>query len=183
MLSSLTLQSQTLVSSSLNNVYEDQLAQLQIEFADVFPNKLPKGLPLDRGITHGINLVSDAKPLSKPTYHLSVNEAHEVERQLAKLVQQGFIQPSRSQWASPVLLVKKKDGLMRMCIDYQGLNAVTIKNKYSLPLIDELFDQLNGANYFTKLDLRSGYHQVRIEPKDVLQKWCFVLALVIKNFL
>ena len=105
--------------------------------------------------------------MSKPAYRLSVNEAHEVERQLADLVQQGFIQPSRLQWASPVLLVKKKDGSMRMCIDYRGLNAATIKNKYPLPLIDELFDQLNGAKYFSKLDLRSGYHQVRIEPSDV----------------
>ena len=78
--------------------------------------------------------------------------------QLGELVQQGFIQPSRSQWASPVLLVKKKDGLIRMCIDYRGLNIVTIKNKYPLPLIDELFDQLNGAKYFTKLDLQSGYY-------------------------
>ena len=102
---------------------------------------------------HGIDLVLCAKPLSKLAYCLSVNEAHEVEQQLRELVQQGFIQPSCSQWASPVLLVKKKDGSMCMCIDYCGLNAVTNKNKYLLPLIDELFDQLNGAKYFTKLDL------------------------------
>ena len=87
MLSSLTLQSQTLVSSSHNNVYEDQLAQLQIEFADVFPNELPKGLPPNRGITHGIDLVLGAKPLGKLAYRLSVNKAHEVERQLGELVQ------------------------------------------------------------------------------------------------
>ena len=79
MLSSLTFQSQTFVSSLYHNVYEDQLAQLRIEFADVFPNELPKGLPPDRGIMHGINLVPSAKPLSKLAYHLSVNEAHEVE--------------------------------------------------------------------------------------------------------
>ena len=91
--------------------------------------------------------------MSKPAYHLGVNEAHEVEQQLRKLVHQGFIKPSRSQWASPVLLVKKKDGSMHMCIDYRGLNAFTINNKYPLPLIDEVFDQLNGARYFTKLDL------------------------------
>ena len=110
-------------------------------------------IPPDCGITHGIDLVPGAKALSKPAYRLSVNEAHEVERQLGELVRQGFIQPSRSQWASLVLLVRKKDGLMRMCINYRGLNAVTIKNKYLLSLIDELFDQLNGAKYFTKLDL------------------------------
>ena len=128
MLSSLSLQSPTFVSSSHHNVYEDQLAQLQIEFIDVFPNNLPKGLPPDRGITHGIDLVPGAKPLSKPAYCLSVNEAHEVERQLGESIHQGFIQPSHSQWASSALLVKKKDGWMRMCIDYRGLNAVTIKN-------------------------------------------------------
>ena len=91
--------------------------------------------------------------MSKPAYCLNVNEAHEVERQLGELVEQGFIQLSCLQWASPVLLVKKKDGSMRMCINYRGLNAVIIKNKYPLPLIDELFDQLNGAKYFTKLDI------------------------------
>ena len=153
MLSSLTLQSPTSVSSSHHNVYEDQLAQLRIEFEDVFPKELPKGLPPDRGITHDIELLQGAKPMSKPAYRLSVNEAHEVEQQLGKLVQQRSIQPSRSQWASLVLLVKKKDGTMPMCINYRGLNAVTIKNKYPLPLINELFDQLNGAKYFTKLDL------------------------------
>ena len=94
---------------------------------------------------HGIDLVLGAKPLSKPTYCLNVKEAHEVERKLGELVQQGFIQPSCSQWASLILLVKKKDGLMCMCIDYRGLNVVTIKNEYPLPLIDELLDQLNGA--------------------------------------
>ena len=91
MLSSLTLQSPTSVSSSHHNVYEDQLAQLQIEFDDVFPKELPKGLPPDHGITHGIDLIPGAKPVSKATYCLSVNKAHEVERQLGELVQHSFI--------------------------------------------------------------------------------------------
>ena len=160
MLSSLTLQSPTSVSSSYHNVYEDQLAQLRIEFDDEFPKELPKGLPPDCGIMHGIDLIPSAKPMSKLAYCLSVNEAHEVEQQLGELVQQGFIQPSHSQWASPVLLVKKKDGFMRMFVDYCGLNGITIKNKYPLPQVDELFDQLKGARYFSKIDLRSGYHRV-----------------------
>ena len=90
-----------------------------------------------------------------------------MERQLEDYVQRGFIRPSSSPWASPILLVKKKDGSMRMCVDYRGVNAITIKNKYPLPRVDELFDQLNGARYFSKIDLRSGYHPVRIQPQDV----------------
>ena len=90
-----------------------------------------------------------------------------MERQLEDYVQRGFIRPSSSPWASPILLVKKKDGFMRMCVDYRGVNAITIKNKYPLPRVDELFDQLNGARYFSKIDLRSGYHPVRIQPQDV----------------
>ena len=86
---------------------------------------------------------------------------------MADYISRGFIKPSSSPWASPILLVKKKDGTMRMCVDYRALNAVTIKNKYPLPRVDELFDQLLGASYFTKIDLRSGYHQVRICLADI----------------
>ena len=127
------------------------------------PDDLPPGLPPERTITHGIDLNPGSKPVSRPSYRLSVSEASEVERQLADYLQRGFIRPSNSPWASPILLVKKKDGSMRMCVDYRGLNALTIKNKYPpLPRIDEFFDQLHGSCYFTKIDLRSGYHQLRI---------------------
>ena len=81
----------------------------------------------------------------------------------------GFVRPSVSPWGAPVLFVKKKDGSMRMCIDYRRLNQVTIKNKYPLPRIDELFDQLQGASYFSKIDLRSGYHQLRVRESDVMK--------------
>ncbi|MCO5567952.1 hypothetical protein L7F22_021648 [Adiantum nelumboides] len=107
------------------------------------------------------------KPISKPPYRLSHTEAIEVEKQSADYVNRGYIKPSSSPWASPILLVKKKDGTMRMCVDYRGLNSVTIKNKYPLPRVDELFDQLQGACYFMKIDLRSGYHQVRIRSADI----------------
>ena len=120
-----------------------------------------------RQVQHGIDVVQGSKPVSKPPYRLSAAEASEVERQLTDYLKRGFIQPKCSPWASPILLVKKKDGSMRLCVDYRGLNALTIKNKYPLPRIDELFDQLNGAWYFTKIDLRSGYHQVRIRTQDV----------------
>lgn len=117
---------------------------------------------------HDIELIDGCKPVSRPPYRLSASEASEVEKQLADYVQRGFIRPSTSPWASPILLVKKKDGSMCMCIDYRGLNALTIKNKYPLPRIDELFDQLHGARYFNKIDLRSGYHQqVRVCPRNI----------------
>ena len=137
------------------------------EYEDVFTSDLPIGLPPTRAITHGIDVMPGSKPISKPPYRMSAREASEVEKQLGEYIQRGFIRPSISPWASPILLVKKKDGSMRMCIDYRGLNAVTIKNKYPLPRIDELFDQLQGARYFTKIDLRSGYHQVLIRSEDV----------------
>ena len=137
------------------------------EFRDVFPDDLPDGLPPSREVDHPIEVILGSKPISKPAYRLSHSEAQEVKRQLADYVRKGFIRPSSSPWASPILLVKKKDGSMRMCIDYRSLNQITIKNKYPMPRIDELFDQLKGAKYFSKIDLRTGYHQVRIREQDV----------------
>ena len=114
-----------------------------------------------------IDLLSGTTPISKAPYRMAPTELQELKIQLKELLEKGFIRPSVSPWGAPVLFVKKKDGTRRLCIDYRLLNQVTIKNKYLLPLIDKLFDQLNGAKYFTKLDLRSGYHQVWIEPSDV----------------
>ncbi|XP_019059144.1 PREDICTED: uncharacterized protein LOC109117062 [Tarenaya hassleriana] len=91
----------------------------------------------------------------------------ELKNQLVELIGKGFIRPSTSSWGAPVLFVKKKDGSMRLCIDYRGLNQVTIKNKYPLPIIDELYDQLQGASWFSKIDLRSGYHQIRVLDDDI----------------
>ena len=94
-------------------------------------------------------------------------ELRELKEQLKDLLEKGFIRPSMSPWGAPVLFVHKKDGSLRMCIDYRQLNKVTIKNKYPLPRIDDLFDQLQGAKCFSKIDLRSGYHQVRVKEKDI----------------
>ncbi|KAI3779464.1 hypothetical protein L2E82_09184 [Cichorium intybus] len=91
----------------------------------------------------------------------------ELRKQLEELLDRGFIRPSTSPWGAPILFVKKKDGSMRMCIDYRELNKITVKNKYPLPRIDDLFDQLQGASYFSKIDLRSGYHQLKIRESDV----------------
>ena len=135
------------------------------EFLDVFPEELP-GLPPHKEIEFCINVVSDTAPISMPPYRMAPAELRELKEQLQELLDKGFIRPSTSPWGAPVLLVKKKDGTLRLCIDYRELNKVTVKNKYPLPRIDDLFDQLQGEQYFSKIDLRSGYHQLRIREAD-----------------
>jgi len=136
------------------------------EFSDVFPEDLP-GLPLIREIDFGIDLAPDTLPISIPPYRMAPAELKELKQQLQDLLNKSFIRPSISPWGAPVLFVKKKDGSLRMCIDYRQLNKVTIRNKYPLPRIEDLFDQLQGAVHFSKIDLRSGYHQLRIREEDV----------------
>ena len=136
------------------------------DFKGVFPEKLDS-LPPEREIEFSIDLVPDTMPLSKAPYRMAPAELKELKMQLQDLLDSGFIRPSSSPWGSPVLFVKKKDGALRMCIDYRGLNQVTIKNKYPLPRIDELFDQLQGSTVFSKLDLRQGYYQLRIKESDI----------------
>ena len=98
---------------------------------------------------------------------MAPTELKELKEQLKDHLDKGFIRPSISPWGAPVLFVKKKDGSLRMCIDYRQLNKVTIKNKYPIPRIDDLFDQLQGASHFSKIDLRSGYHQLRVRDSDI----------------
>ena len=126
------------------------------EYPDVFPEELP-GMPPDRDIEFVIDLVPGTAPIAKRPYRMAATELAELKKQLEELQRIGFIRPSSSPWGAPVLFVKKKDGSMRLCVDYRALNEVTIKNKYPLPRIDDLFDQLKGAKYFSKIDLRSGY--------------------------
>ena len=137
------------------------------EFKDVFPADLPKQMPPDRGYPHRIELEPGHEPPHKSPYRLSPLELEELKKQLQDLIEHEFIQPSTSPYGAPILFVKKKDGSLRMCVDYRMLNKITIKNKHPLPRIDELLDQLTGARYFTKLDLRSGYYQVPIAPGDI----------------
>jgi hypothetical protein len=136
-------------------------------FKDVFPEDLPPGLPPSREVDFRIELTPGSTPPSRPTFRLSTPELAELKKQLADLVAHGFIQPSKSPFGAPILFVKKKDGAMRMCVDYRALNNITIKNAYPLPRVDELFDRLQGARFFSKIDLRSGYHQIRISPEDI----------------
>ncbi|WVZ49811.1 hypothetical protein U9M48_001137 [Paspalum notatum var. saurae] len=136
------------------------------EYPDVFPEELP-GLPPVRAIEFAIDLIPGTAPIAKAPYRMSGKEYDELKKQLDELLEKGFIRDSVSPWGAPVLFVKKKDGTMRMCIDYRDLNAVTIKNKYPLPRIDDLLDRLKGAKHFSKIDLRSGYHQMRIRESDI----------------
>jgi hypothetical protein len=100
---------------------------------------------------------------------MAATELAELKKQLSELEQKGYVRPTSSPWGAPVLFVKKKDRSMRLCVDYRALNEVTIKNKYHLPMIDDLFDQLKGAKYFSKIDLRSGYYQLKIQWEDMLK--------------
>ncbi|KAJ0431848.1 putative nucleotidyltransferase, Ribonuclease H [Helianthus annuus] len=136
------------------------------EYPEVFPEELP-GLPPDRQVEFRIDIIPGAAPIARAPYRLAPMEMKELRTQLDELLTKGFIRPSSSPWGAPVLFVKKKDGSMRLCIDYRELNKVTIKNRYPLPRIDDLFDQLQGASYFSKIDLRSGYHQLRVRDEDV----------------
>ncbi|CAL2257385.1 unnamed protein product [Prunus armeniaca] len=136
------------------------------EFSDVFPEDLP-GPPPHRQIEFTVELVPGTNPISQAPYRMAPAELRELKTQLQELVDKGFIRPSFSPWGAPMLFVKKKDGTMRLCIDYRQLNKVTVRNKYPLPRIDDLFDQLKGAKVFSKIDLRSGYHQLRIREEDV----------------
>jgi hypothetical protein len=136
------------------------------EYPDVFPDDLP-GMPPDRDIEFIIELQPGTAPISKRPYRMPPNELAELKIQLQDLLDKGFIRPSASSWGCPALFVKKKDNSLRLCVDYRPLNAVTIKNKYPLPRINILFDQLAGAKVFSKIDLRSGYHQIKIKPCDI----------------
>nr|GEU33817.1 putative reverse transcriptase domain-containing protein [Tanacetum cinerariifolium] len=128
----------------------------------VFPNDLSRLLPIRE-----IELIPGATPIAKSLYRLAPSELEKLPGQLKELQDKGFIRPSSSPWGAPVLFVKKKDGSFRMCIVYRELNKLTVKNRNSLPRIDDLFDQLQGSQFFSKLDLRSGYHQLRVHEDDI----------------
>ncbi|GKD74790.1 putative reverse transcriptase domain-containing protein, partial [Tanacetum coccineum] len=147
---------------------EKKLDDIQVvrDFPELFPDDL-SGLSPVREIEFRIDLILGVSPVVKSPYRLALSEMLELSNQLKELQEKGFIRPSHSLWGAPVLFVKKKDGAMRMCIDYRELNKLTIKNRYPLPRIDDLFDQLQGACCFSKIDLRSRYHQLRVREEDI----------------
>ncbi|CAI5467291.1 unnamed protein product [Closterium sp. Yama58-4] len=143
-----------------------EVSALLAEFADVFPDKLPPGLPPSRAVDHRIELEPGSRPVAKPQWRLSPAETEEMTQQVRHFLAQGFTQPSRSPWAAPILFAPKKDGGLRMCIDYRALNAATVKNRFPVPRVEDLLDAVQGARVFSKIDLRSGYHQIRVVPED-----------------
>jgi hypothetical protein len=147
-------------------ILEIQDIPVVCEFPDIFPEDLP-GLPPERDVEFVIELKPGTTPISRRSYRMPPNELAELKTQVQDLLEKGFIRPSSSPWGCPAIFVKKKDQTLRMCMDYRPLNEVTIKNKYPLPRIDILFDQHTGARVFSKIDLRSGYHQIRIRPEDI----------------
>jgi hypothetical protein len=136
------------------------------EFAYVFPEELP-GMPLDREIEFVVELVPGTTPIFKGPYRMVTNQLAELKEQLQELLDKGYVRPSASPWGAPIIFVPKTDGTQTMCVDYRSLNEVTIKNKYPLSRIDDLFDQLKGACVFSKIDLRSGYHQLKIRASNI----------------
>ena len=136
------------------------------EFPDVFPEEL-SSLPPEREVDLSIEVVQGTTPISKAPYHMAPTELKELKTQLQELLDKGFVQPSVSPWGAPVLVVKKKDGTLRMCIDYRQINKVTVKNKYMFPRTEALFDQLKEVSVFSKIDLRSRYYQLRVKDVDV----------------
>jgi len=154
----------TTVNQMTDEVREEN--QVVDDFPDVFPDEL-LGMPPDRDIEFLIELLPGTAPIAKRPYRMGVNELEELKKQIKELLEKDFIRPSSSPWGAPVIFVDKKDGTRRMCVDYQSLNEVTIKNKYPLPRIDDLFDHLKGACVFSKIDFRSSYHQLKIRASDV----------------
>ena len=136
------------------------------------PKNLPNELLPRREVDHKIEVKPRTEPPSKALYRLSQKELEELKSQFDKLLAKGYIRQSKSPYGAPVLFVDKKDGELRLCVDYRALNKVTVKNSYPLPQIDDLFDRLAGAKYFSRIDLRSGYHQIRTRKGDEEKTAC-----------
>ncbi|GJS20747.1 putative nucleotidyltransferase, ribonuclease H [Tanacetum coccineum] len=154
-----------LMSAKASDKIQEEIVVVR-DFLEVFPDDLSR-LPPIREIEFQIELILGATPVAKSSYRLAPSELEEFPGQLKELQDKGFIRPSSSPWGAPVLFVMKKDGSFRMCIDYRELNKLTVKNRYPLPRIDDLFDQLQGSQFFSKIDLRSGYHQLRVHEDDI----------------
>ena len=154
------------ISASTIQQLDDIPNWIRKDYGTVLREELPPQMPPTRSVDHQIPLKPDMSPPFKGIFRLSQLELRELKRQLDQLLKDGKIKPSTSPYGAPVLFVKKKDGKLRMCIDYRALNSQTIQNRYALPRIDELFDRLHGAKVFSKLDLTSGYYQIAINPKD-----------------
>ena len=148
------------------NSFQSASRDVLKRYQDVMLEDLPNKLPPMREVDHKIKVKPGTEPPSKAPYRLSQKELEELKSQLDELLAKGYIRQSKSPYGAPVLFVDKKDGKLRLCVDYRALNKVTVKNSYPLPRIDDLFDRLAGAKYFSRIDLHSGYHQIRIAQGD-----------------
>ena len=156
---SLPIEKSVSTSTPLNKLVND--------FIDIFPSDLPPGLPPQRDLEHHIELISHARIPPHRTYRLSPKETDELKSQLDTYLKAGHIRPANSPFGAGILFAKKKDGGFRLCIDYRALNKITVKDVYPLPRIDDCLDRLSSASIFTRLNLRSGYHQIRLHPSDI----------------
>jgi hypothetical protein len=154
--------------AKLNQLNASQGSKVPVvnEFPDVFPKELP-GMPPDQDIEFVIELRPGTVAIYKTPFRMTTPELAELQEHIRELLEKGFIRPSSSTWGAPVIFIPKKDGTQRLCVDYRALNEVTVKNKYLLPMIDDLFDQLRGTCVFSKIDLRSGYHQLKVRECDI----------------
>lgn len=153
------------VENQLNTGIAEPVQALLQQYETIFAT--PTALPPERSHDHAINLLPNTKPVNIRPYHHNYFQKTEIEKQVKEMLNTGVIQCSHSPFASPVLLVKKKDGTWRFCVDYRQLNEMTVKDKFPIPVIDDLLDELNGARFFSKIDLRAGYHQIRVRVEDV----------------
>jgi hypothetical protein len=169
------------VTAHIEEIEPSKAINVVSEFPDVFPEEL-LGMSSERKAEFAIELIPGTAPISKRAYRVSGPELVELKKQIDELLEKGYIRPSTSPWVAPVLFVEKKYGTKRMCIDYRSLNEVTIKNKYTLPRIEDLFDQLRGVGVFSKIDLRSGYHQLRIRPSNI-PKTAFITKYGLYEFM
>ncbi|MCO5564160.1 hypothetical protein L7F22_017816 [Adiantum nelumboides] len=169
------------IKDTLNGVDETQVneygMQVDLElsnflnqFEDVFIDDIPRELPLKRrDDDHMIELILGSSPPNKPPYGVSQAQQNEIMMQVNELVEKGMVRPTSSPFCSPILLVQKKDDTYRMCVDYRALNRITIKNRFPVPKVEDLFDKLQGSTYFSRIDFKSGYHQIRIVDENIVK--------------
>jgi hypothetical protein len=151
--------------STKTDTFDPDLTHLLHRYSSIF--SIPHGLPPNRPHDHHIHLQPDTKPINIKPYCYPHFQKEAMTSMIAEMLKDDIIRPSTSPYSSPVLLVKKKDGSWRFCVDYRALNAITVRDRFPIPTIDELLDELKGAQFFSKIDLRSGYNQIRLAEQDI----------------